>query len=101
MGGSFKVFFFCVLWLIGEFGGMGFEGVVKFGYCKELEVEIDLEKWVEFYDKFVVWMYMIGKVVNVVMNFEIDDVIDFMILWDWIFSVLRFVFVFLEREGKK
>lgn len=43
VGGYFKVFFFIVVWFIGEFGGMGLEGGVCLVYKKEMDVIEDLD----------------------------------------------------------
>ncbi len=85
----------------GEFGGMGLEGFVKLGFCKEVEAIDDLQERLAFYEKMVERLYENGKAISTVTFFEIDDVIDPAETRYWISMVLRVAPKPAPRTGRK
>jgi len=73
---SFKAPLFTVAWPTAEFGGMGLEGAVRLGMCRELEAIADPQERERAYESAVAAAYEKGWSVNMAAYFEIDDVID-------------------------
>lgn len=100
-GGSFHTPFFAVSWPTGEFGGMGFEGMVKLGFRDQLAAIEDIAERRALFDRLVANAYDRGKAINSGMGFEVEDVLDPADSRRWISAALRSVPPPAPRTGRK
>jgi len=80
---------FTVSWPTGEFGSMGFEGLVKLGYRKELASIADPGERDRYFEQQLARLRDRSKAVNAASHFELDDVIDPAATRSWIVSGLK------------
>ncbi len=76
VGGSVHAPEFTVAWPTGEFGSMGFEGLVRLGYRKELASIADAGERDRYFEQQLALLRDRSKAVNAASHFELDDVID-------------------------
>jgi acetyl-CoA carboxylase carboxyltransferase component len=65
-----------VAWPTGEFGGMGFEGLVRLGYRKELASIAGAADRDRYFEQQLALPRDRSKAVNAASHLELDDVID-------------------------
>jgi acetyl-CoA carboxylase carboxyltransferase component len=88
-GGSVHAPEFTVAWPTGEFGSMGFEGLVRLGYRKELASIADAGDRDRYFGQQLALLRDRSKAVNAASHFELDDVIDPAATRSWIVSGLK------------
>lgn len=88
-GGSVHAPEFTVAWPTGEFGSMGFEGLVRLGYLKELASIADAGERDRYFEQQLALLRGRSKAVNAASHFELDDVIDPAATRSWIVSGLK------------
>lgn len=76
-------------WPTGEFGSMGFEGLVRLGYRKELASIADAGERDRYFEQQLALLRDRSKAVNAASHFELDDVIDPAATRSWIVSGLK------------
>lgn len=89
VGGSVHAPEFTVAWPTGEFGSMGFEGLVRLGYRKELASIADAGERDRYFEQQLALLRDRSKAVNAASHFELDDVIDPAATRSWIVSGLK------------
>ena len=92
---------FTVAWPTGEFGPMGFEGVVRFGFSKQLDAIEDPVQRQQLFDGLVAAAYQKGKALNMAAHLELDDVIDPADTRRWLVRGLAAMPEPVPRQGRK
>ncbi|MGI4812371.1 MAG: carboxyl transferase domain-containing protein [Janthinobacterium lividum] len=99
--GGFHEPVFTVAWPSCEIGTMGFEGMVRLGFKKELDAIEDPVARQARYDALIAKEYEKGNALHAASFAVLDDVIDPLDTRHWITSALRAMPPLARRDGKK